>query len=46
MSETEKEIVETEDGYSIRERDLMDIDACMFNTNVVITEAPQSTTEE
>lgn len=40
------EIVETEDGYSIRERDLMDIDACMFNTNVVITEAPQSTTEE
>ncbi len=40
------EIVESEDGYSIRERDLMDIDACMFNTNVVVTEAPQSTTEE
>ena len=40
------EIVESDDGYSIRERDLMDIDACMFNTNVVVTEAPQTTTEE
>ncbi len=40
------EIVEGEGGYSIRERDLMDIDACMFNTNVVVTEAPQTTTEE